>query len=174
MDLGRILEEKHDVTVNSVRPESTLVRCERLLDQGRYEDAAVLVAELANDKSLAASIARARLALGRGDAKAAQSELAKTTADYKLFALNGGPPKRPGLFRVGKGKGATIEVEVWALSPEALGRFIAEIPSPLAVGTIWLSDGTAVKGFTVEAEGILGAEDISSFGGWRAYSKSLV
>jgi len=79
LDLDRILEVKNDVTVNSIRPESTLVRCERFLDQGRYEEAAILVAEIAEDKSLAASIARARLALGRGDAKAAQSELATTT-----------------------------------------------------------------------------------------------
>ena len=74
-----ILEDKHDVTVNSIRPESTLVRFERLLDQGRYEEASALVSDLAHDKSLAASIARARLALGRGDARAAQSELAQTT-----------------------------------------------------------------------------------------------
>jgi allophanate hydrolase len=99
---------------------------------------------------------------------------AKTTTDYKLFALNGGPPKRPGLFRVGKGEGAAIEVEVWALSPEAFGRFVANVPSPLAIGTIALSDGTSSKGFTVEAEGIKGAEDISRLGGWRAYMKNLV
>src|SRR5205807_2546830 len=35
----------------------------------------LLVAELGDDASLEASIARARLALGRGDAKAAQAEL---------------------------------------------------------------------------------------------------
>jgi allophanate hydrolase len=29
-----------------------------------------------------------------------------------------------------------------------------------------------VKGFVVEAEAVKGAEDISRFGGWRAYLKS--
>ena len=32
-----------------------------------------------------------------------------------------------------------------------------------------LADGSRPKGFIVEAEGIAGAEDISRFGGWRAY-----
>jgi serine/threonine-protein kinase PknK len=74
-DLGRILEAREGVTVNSIIPEAPLTRCERLLDQGRYEDAGLLIADLGEDKSLAASIARARLALGRGDAKAARTEL---------------------------------------------------------------------------------------------------
>lgn len=30
-----------------------------------------------------------------------------------------------------------------------------------------------VKGFIVEAEGIVGAKDVSEFGGWRAYIASL-
>jgi transcriptional regulator with GAF, ATPase, and Fis domain len=79
-DLGRILEAKEGVTVNSIIPESPLTRCERLLDQGRYEEAALLIGELGEDKGLAASIARARLALGRGDAKAAQAELDETAS----------------------------------------------------------------------------------------------
>ena len=32
-----------------------------------------------------------------------------------------------------------------------------------------LSDGSTVKGFLVEPEGLAGATDISAFGGWRAY-----
>ncbi len=30
-------------------------------------------------------------------------------------------------------------------------------------------DGTSAKGFLVEAEAVKGAEDVSRFGGWRAY-----
>ena len=79
-DLERILEPKDGVTVNSVRAEPALVRCERLLDQGRYDEAASLLGELTGDQSIAASIARARLALGRGDPKAALAELDTTSA----------------------------------------------------------------------------------------------
>jgi allophanate hydrolase len=53
---------------------------------------------------------------------------------------------------------------------EGFGRFVAAVPSPLAIGTLRLADGRTVKGFLVEADATAGARDISSFGGWRAYS----
>jgi allophanate hydrolase len=96
-----------------------------------------------------------------------------TTTDYKLYALAGGPPFRPGLMRVACGGGKAIATEVWALSSEALGSFMAGIPGPLGIGTTKLADGTSPKGFIVEAEGIVGAKDVSEFGGWRAYIASL-
>jgi allophanate hydrolase len=98
--------------------------------------------------------------------------VASTVPDYRLFALPGGPPHRPGLLRVEEGKGAKIEVEVWALPPTPLARFIATIPSPLTIGTIRLADGTSPKGFLVESAATRGAEDISSHGGWRSFVAS--
>ncbi|WBU31223.1 allophanate hydrolase [Rhodopseudomonas palustris] len=95
-----------------------------------------------------------------------------TAPDYKLFALQGGPPFRPGLLRVAPGEGTPIATEVWAISAEGFGSFVAGIPSPLGIGTTHLADGTTPKGFIVEAEGLKGATDISSFGGWRAYIRS--
>lgn len=92
-----------------------------------------------------------------------------TTADYRLFALAGGPPFRPGLLRDVAGSGTQIAVEVWSLPAQAFAAFVQGIPSPLCIGTVRLADGTSPKGFLVEAEGCKGAEDISHFGGWRAY-----
>ena len=97
----------------------------------------------------------------------------KTTPDYRLFALPGGPPRRPGLLRVADGQGHAIDTEVWALSLEAFGGFVANVPAPLGIGVSRLADGTQPKGFIVESEAALGAEDISKWGGWRAYIKSL-
>jgi allophanate hydrolase len=99
-------------------------------------------------------------------------EAALTAPDYQLYALATAPPK-PGMLRVEPGKGAAIELEVWALSATAFGQFIAAIPPPLSIGTIKLSDGRGVKGFLVEAAGVDGARDISGFGGWRAYMKEV-
>ncbi len=96
-----------------------------------------------------------------------------TAPDYRLYALQGGPPFRPGLMRVAPGEGAQIATEVWAISPEGFGTFVTGIPAPLGIGTTTLSDGTTPKGFIVEAEGVKGATDISHFGGWRAYIKSI-
>lgn len=96
---------------------------------------------------------------------------AKTEARYRLYALPGGPPYRPGLVRVSEG-GAAIATEVWALPPAAFGRFVAAIAPPLGIGTVRLSDGTTVKGFLCEQVATTGASDITDFGGWRAYAAS--
>ncbi len=108
------------------------------------------------------------LALGGALARAAE-----TRADYRFYALAGGPPRRPGLLRVAPGAGAAIQTEVWALAAEGFGRFVASVPAPLCIGTIILSDGTTPKGFLVEPEGLVGATEITQFGGWRGYMASL-
>ncbi len=95
-----------------------------------------------------------------------------TAPAYRLYALPGGPPQRPGLVRVASG-GASIATEIWALPPAAFGEFVAAIPSPLGIGTVKLADGTAAKGFLCEAVAVDGAKDVTSFGGWRAYVASL-
>jgi allophanate hydrolase len=91
----------------------------------------------------------------------------RTAPVYRLFALPGGPPLRPGLVRTGVG-GASIEVEVWRLPAAAVGAFLAGVPSPLAIGSVELADGTRVKGFLCEAVATSAAEDVTGFGGWRA------
>jgi allophanate hydrolase len=93
----------------------------------------------------------------------------RTAPDYKLVALSGTIPPKPGLLRVGAGMGARIEVEVWSIPLAKVGSFVAAIPPPLALGTIGLEDGSEVHGFLCEGHAANGAEDISSFGGWRAY-----
>ncbi|MGF3022435.1 allophanate hydrolase [Methylobacterium aquaticum] len=92
-----------------------------------------------------------------------------TTPDYRLFALPGAGPRRPGLVRVAEGTGTAIATEVWALTADAFGRFVAAIPAPLGIGTLRLADGTTPKGFLCEPEGVREAEDVSGHGGWRAY-----
>ncbi|WP_371349091.1 allophanate hydrolase [Ancylobacter sp. IITR112] len=93
---------------------------------------------------------------------------ARTRCDYRLFALPGGPPARPGLLRVAEGEGAAIALEVWALPRAAVGDFLAGIPAPLVIGTVELEDGHSVKGFLCEPHGLKDARDITASGGWRA------
>lgn len=95
----------------------------------------------------------------------------RTTADYRLYALAGTVPPKPGLLRVAEG-GACVDVEVWALTPAAFGLFVSRIPAPLGIGTLQLEDGDAAKGFLVEAVAVEGARDISEFGGWRNFIAS--
>jgi allophanate hydrolase len=96
-------------------------------------------------------------------------EAAETAPDYRLFALNGKPPARPGMLRVAHGQGSAIALEVWALPAEGFGRFVAAVPSPLSIGTVRLADGRGVKGFLVESDAVNSARDISEFGGWRKF-----
>jgi allophanate hydrolase len=98
---------------------------------------------------------------------------ARTAPRYRLFALPGGPPRRPGLIRVSDA-GTAIEVEVWALPVEHLGSFMAGIPAPLGLGTIELDSGGLVSGFLCEGYAAEGAADISRYGGWRQYLKAVV
>ena len=107
-----------------------------------------------------------------GELRAAGARLierAATAPHYRLYALAGTRPPKPGLLRVGKDAGASIEIEIWALTESAFGRFVAAIPPPLSIGTLELDGDRLVKGFLVEAEAVIGARDISSFGGWRAF-----
>ena len=93
-----------------------------------------------------------------------------TSAHYRLFALANTTPPKPGLMRLGGGEiGAPIEVETYALSPEAFGRFVAAVPAPMVIGTVQLGDGTWVKGFLCEPCALTNATDITILGGWRAY-----
>jgi allophanate hydrolase len=107
-----------------------------------------------------------------GELKSLGARLLETTltaADYRLYALAGTHPAKPGLLRVAQAAGTPIEIEVWGLPAELFGRFVAAVPAPLSIGTIRLADGRTVQGFLAEAEALAGARDISSFGGWRAF-----
>ena len=103
---------------------------------------------------------------------AAFSREVETTPDYRLFALPDTTPPKPGLLRVADGAGASIKAEVWTLDQAGLGAFVARIPTPLGIGVIRLNGGDSVQGFLAEAEGVRAAEDVSRFGGWRAYLKA--
>ncbi|MEX6663104.1 allophanate hydrolase [Pseudomonas sp. W2-17] len=102
---------------------------------------------------------------------AALVEQTLTAGDYRLYALPGTVPPKPGLVK--SPGGASIIVELWDIPLARFGEFVAEIPAPLGIGNLTLKDGRSVKGFICEPWAIDGALDITSFGGWRAYIASL-
>ena len=93
----------------------------------------------------------------------------KTAPVYQLFSLAGQTIPKPGLQRVAGSTGYSIDVEVWRLPADGFGRFVASVPPPLSIGTVYLSDGTTPKGFLVETAGLQDAEEISKFGSWREF-----
>lgn len=98
-------------------------------------------------------------------------EQTTSAATYRLYALPGTVPPKPGLARVAA-DGAAIIVELWDIPQARFGEFVAEIPAPLGIGNLQLADGRWVKGFICEPYALDGARDITSFGGWRAFIAS--
>jgi allophanate hydrolase len=95
-----------------------------------------------------------------------------TASCYRLFALANVQPPKPGLQRTADDTGAAIEVEVWEMTAQAFGKFVASIPPPMGIATLRLEDGSEVKGFICEPYAIVGARDITNFGGWRNFLRS--
>ncbi|HSF12743.1 MAG TPA: allophanate hydrolase, partial [Erythrobacter sp.] len=94
-----------------------------------------------------------------------------TAPNYRLYAMADSVPPKPAL--VHSEDGAAIALEVYELDLASFGSFVAEVPPPLAIGTVTMADGSSVKGFVAEPRALAGAEDITHLGGWRAYIASL-
>ena len=100
----------------------------------------------------------------------------QTATGYTLYALANTQPPKPGLVRVTDQQGAPIAVEVWDMPLRSFGKFVADVPAPLGIGSVQLANGLTVKGFICEPSAVSngsGALDITSFGGWLAYLDSL-
>jgi allophanate hydrolase len=96
----------------------------------------------------------------------------RTAPGYRLYALAGGNPAKPGLARDDEFQGPGIEVEVWTIPEDQFGSFTAEVPKPLAIGNVTLDSGESVKSFICEPYALAGSTEITQFGGWRAYLAS--
>ena len=77
---------------------------------------------------------------------------AATAEAYRLVALDTQPAK-PGLVR-DELSGTSIRGELWALSPAALGEFLGELPSPMMLGPVQLSDGRWTVGFGCDHQSV--------------------
>ena len=98
---------------------------------------------------------------------------AKTADHYRLYALEGTKPLKPGLVCDPGFAGPGIEVEVWSVPEDKFGSFVAEVPAPLGIGNATLDDRSSAKSFICEAYAVATAKEVTSFGGWRRYLASL-
>lgn len=104
------------------------------------------------------------------DRNATLRQRTTTAPCYRLFAMPGSEtlPPRPALVR-DDSTGKAITVEVWELGAAEFGDFVSKIPAPLGIGKVRLADGSEVSGFIAEPRATEGAEEITGFGGWRAW-----
>ncbi|MCH7230338.1 allophanate hydrolase [Glycomyces sp. L485] len=86
-----------------------------------------------------------------------------TAPRYRMYELDTAPPK-PLVVRTEDG--ASLPGERWLLSPTALGRFLTDLPAPMSLGKVELSDGTWATGFVASEPS---GADITAAGGWRAH-----
>ncbi len=93
----------------------------------------------------------------------------RTDSYYRLYALPGQHPPKPGLVREEGFAGPGIEVEVWAVPEDQFGGFVAAVPPPLGIGNATLESGEVVKCFLCEPYALAGAADITHLGSWRSF-----
>jgi allophanate hydrolase len=93
----------------------------------------------------------------------------RTAPGYRMVSLDTRPAK-PGIARFyDDDSAATIPGELYALTPEALAGFLVDLPAPMSLTQIELSDGRRVTGFSCDPAAYRSGEDITRYGGWRRY-----
>jgi len=95
-------------------------------------------------------------------------EATRTASTYRLYAIADSVPPKPALVRDRQG-GAAIDVEIYEMDLAAFGSFVADVPPPLAIGSVTLASGEMVKGFVAEPRALDGAEEITALGNWRTF-----
>ena len=95
----------------------------------------------------------------------------RTAPNYRLYALEGTVPPKPGLIRDDAVSGPGIELEVWAMPEAHFGSFVASIPPPLGIGSVTLDDSSIVKCFLCEPYALGAAKEITALGSWREYRR---
>ncbi|HUA67516.1 MAG TPA: hypothetical protein VMA13_03115 [Candidatus Saccharimonadales bacterium] len=91
-----------------------------------------------------------------------------TEPAYRLWSIN---DKHPAMVRVTDG-GVAVAVEIWAVPLAGLAIILLKEPPGLSIGKVKLADGSEVLGVLGEPILCEGQKEITSFGGWRAYTSS--
>lgn len=85
-------------------------------------------------------------AIGEVSKSAIGAGMVKSEADYRFYALVGGPVQRPSMVRVAE-DGAAIDMEIWEMSAQHFGNLVGGIFVPLGIGRVKLAEGSWVSGF---------------------------
>lgn len=94
---------------------------------------------------------------------------ATTTPNYRLWSIN---DVHPAMVRVADG-GRAIALEVWSVPAAGLIQVLQQEPPGLCIGKVKLANGESVLGVLGEPILCEGQTEITAYGGWRAYTKSL-
>jgi hypothetical protein len=90
----------------------------------------------------------------------------QTDACYRIWSIN---DRHPAMQRVASG-GVRVALELWDVPLTGLASILRNEPPGLAIGKVVLKDGSIVLGVLGEPFLCEGQREITSFGGWRAYT----
>jgi len=88
-----------------------------------------------------------------------------TAPIYRLWSIN---DRHPAMLRVNE-NGKAIALEIWSITPEALGTILLSEPAGLCIGKIILANRQEVLGVLGEPFLCEGQREITEYGGWRNY-----
>jgi gamma-glutamylcyclotransferase (GGCT)/AIG2-like uncharacterized protein YtfP len=92
-----------------------------------------------------------------------------TAPVYRLWSIG---DRYPGMVRVATG-GVAIALEVWQVPPAGLVQVLLQEPPGLAIGQVYLQNGETTLGVLAEPITCEGQQEITQWGGWRDYCKSM-
>ncbi len=92
-----------------------------------------------------------------------------TRPSYRIWSIG---DRHPAMVRVASG-GVAVAVEVWEVPAAGLASILLSEPPGLSIGKVMLADGREVLGVLGEPVLCEGQKEITQFGGWRAYTRSL-
>ncbi len=88
-----------------------------------------------------------------------------TAPVYRLWSIG---DQYPGMVRVATG-GAAIALEIWQVPPAGLVQVLLQEPPGLSIGQVHLQNGETILGVLAEPITCEGQQEITKWGGWRAY-----
>lgn len=94
---------------------------------------------------------------------------AQTEPIYRIWSID---DQYPAMVKVCEG-GVAVAVEVWQVPLAGIGIVLSQEPPGLAIGKLKLHDGEEVLGVIGESLAVEGKKEITQYGGWRAYCKTL-
>ena len=92
----------------------------------------------------------------------------RTAPRYRLRTIG---DVHPGMYRV-RLDGASISGELYRVTPGQRAHIAATEPPGLYLGPVELEDGRVVEGVLYPADLAEAFEDITAYGGWRAYQEA--
>ena len=92
-----------------------------------------------------------------------------TAPCYRLWAVN---RQYPAMMR-DEQLGTSIQVEIWKISESGVLHILAVEPAGLSIGKVELISGNYVLGVVAESYILAHQEEITQYGGWRAYLAQL-